>query len=39
MKLKQCIKCKHYTLEDKHCNEKTIEAGYKYIKIKSSEAH
>jgi hypothetical protein len=36
MKLRQCKKCKEYTLEETHCNEKTIEAGYKYIKIKSS---
>ena len=33
--LKKCPKCGQYTLKDKHCNKKTGEAGYKYIKVKN----
>jgi len=36
-KIKQCKKCKAYTLKGIHCNEKTIEAGYKYIKLKNAK--
>ncbi|MBD3247034.1 hypothetical protein GF378_00240 [Candidatus Pacearchaeota archaeon] len=38
MKLKKCPNCKHYTLKDKcsKCDEKSKNAHYKYIKIKSS---
>lgn len=33
-KLKKCQKCKNYTMKNEHCNEKTKEAGYKYLKLK-----
>lgn len=33
MKLKKCKICKKYTLQEKHCSQPTINAGYKFIKI------
>jgi rRNA maturation protein Nop10 len=33
-KLKKCLKCGDYTMNKEHCNEKTKEAGYKYIKLR-----
>jgi rRNA maturation protein Nop10 len=38
MRLKKCGECGKYTLKEKHCNKKTREAGYKYIKVKSSNS-
>jgi hypothetical protein len=35
-KLKICQKCKTYTLKSEHCQEKTKEAGYKYITVRKS---
>lgn len=37
MNLKKCPKCNSYTLKEKHCSEKTKEAHYKFIKVKSAE--
>lgn len=36
MKLKFCKICKSYTLKENHCKEKTSQAGYKYLKIKTT---
>ena len=38
MKLKKCKNCKTYTLEERcpKCSNKTSEAHYKFIKIKTS---
>lgn len=38
MKLKKCKVCKSYTLKSEHCKEKTIQAGYKYIKTYESRS-
>jgi len=35
MKMKRCLKCKKYTLKAVHCKEKTKQAGYKFLKVKS----
>ena len=37
-KLKKCIKCYNYTLEEdcKKCKEKTKDAHYKFIKIRNA---
>jgi len=37
MKLKKCKECKDYTLKNKclKCNQKTSDAHYKFVKIKS----
>jgi hypothetical protein len=31
MIMKKCSLCKAYTLKSIHCNEKTSDAGYKYV--------
>lgn len=36
-KLNKCKKCGKYTLKEEHCNEKTIQVGYKYLKFKKTE--
>lgn len=37
MKLKKCKSCKLYTLKDfcKNCKEKTADAHYKFVRVKS----
>ena len=39
MKLRKCKSCKCYTLKEAcpECNNKTSDAHYKFIKIKTSE--
>ncbi|MCX8158916.1 MAG: hypothetical protein N3D20_01340 [Candidatus Pacearchaeota archaeon] len=34
MKLKKCQVCNKYTMKLEHCNQKTKDAHYKFIKIK-----
>lgn len=36
-KLNKCKKCRKYTLKEEHCNEKTLRAGYKYLKFKKQD--
>ncbi len=36
-RVKQCQKCKNYTLKEEHCGEKTKETGYKYIKLRNAK--
>ena len=31
-KIKKCQICKKYTLKSSHCNKKTKQVGYKFIK-------
>ncbi len=38
MKMQKCQKCKKYTLKKAHCSEKTTEAGYRFIKVKSASS-
>ena len=35
--MRQCPKCKNYTLKEEHCNEKTLDPHYKYLKIKKEK--
>jgi rRNA maturation protein Nop10 len=35
MKLKKCPACNSYTLKSEHCKEKTKDAHYKFIRIRS----
>lgn len=35
MKLKKCSKCNSYTLKEEHCDEKTKDAHYKFVRVKS----
>jgi len=39
MKLKKCKECNKYTLEENcpKCNKKTIDAHYKFLKIRSEK--
>lgn len=34
MKMKKCLVCREYTLKSEHCNKKTEDAGYKFIRVK-----
>lgn len=36
MKLRKCQKCGKYTLKQEHCNKPTKQAGYKFIKSKTT---
>jgi len=38
MKLKRCVVCGSYTLQELHCGKETKWAGYKFVKIKSAQA-
>ncbi len=38
MKLKKCLVCRKYTLKKEHCHKKTIDAGYKFVRIKLAKS-